>query len=117
LSPKANIPAITYAEVTSAAGLMVEFFIICCILFGCAATVSFFRGLIVFFIGFVVIAGVLGGLAGVTSSDNPTLPAATPTNTAPPKSAPPPSQPQGTTGGLRLCRNDNDQGPCLQKYP
>ena len=45
---------------------MVEFFIICCILFGCAATVSFFRGLIVFFIGFVVIAGTLGALAGVT---------------------------------------------------
>jgi hypothetical protein len=96
-------------------GLMVEFFIICCILFGCAATVSFFRGLIVFFIGFVAIAGVLGALAGVTSSNNPALPAATTTNAAPPKAAPPPSQPQVNTGGLRLCRNDNDQGPCLQK--
>ena len=27
------------------------------------------------------------------------------------------SQPQVNTGGLRLCRNDNDQGPCLQKNP
>lgn len=89
---------------------MVEFFIICCILFGCAAAVSFFRGLIVFFIGFVAIAGVLGALAGVTSSNNPALPAATTTN-----AAPPPSQPQVNTGGLRLCRNDNDQGPCLQR--
>lgn len=94
---------------------MVEFFIICCILFGCAATVSLFRGLIVFFIGLVVIAGTLGALAGVTSSHNPAPAAATTTNATPPKAAPRSSQPQGNTGGLRPCRNDNDQGPCLQK--
>tara|TARA_B100001105_G_scaffold244914_1_gene227072 strand:- start:265 stop:591 length:327 start_codon:yes stop_codon:yes gene_type:complete len=95
--------------------LMAEFFVICCILFGCAATVSLFRGLVVFFIGFVAIAGMLGALAGATSSHDPAPPAATTTNAAPPKAAPPPSQPQVNTGGLRLCRNDNDQGPCLQK--
>lgn len=94
---------------------MVEFFTICCILFGCAATVSFFRGLIALFIGFVVFAGVIGVLAGVTSSRNAVPPAARTTIAGPPKAAPPPSQPQVKTGGLRLCRNDNDQGPCLQK--
>lgn len=94
---------------------MVEFFIICCILFGCAATVSLFRGLIVFFIGLVVIASTLGALAGVTSPHHPAPPAATTTKAAPSKAAAPSSQPQVNTGGLRLCRNDNDQGPCLQR--
>ena len=94
---------------------MVEFFVICCILFGCAATVSFFRGLIVLFLGFVMVAGVLGALAGIAGSNNPAPPAATTAKVAPPKAAPLSSQPKANTGGLRLCRDDNDQGPCLQR--
>lgn len=94
---------------------MVEFFVICCILFGCAATVSFFRGLIVLFVGFVMIAGVLGAVVGVAGSNKPVPPAATTTKVAAPKPALPPVPTEGWPDGLRLCRDDNDQGPCLQR--
>lgn len=97
---------------------MVEFFVICCILFGCAATVRFFRTIILFIVGMGMVLGLLGIMTGGFNHPAP-APATTPSYAAPTaNTATHPNRPTSKgPEGLRVCRGNDDQGPCLQTYP